>query len=369
MSFYLYALKTRLKLSFNKFFLATILLYVVFVLITVLSYNEPNAGSTNIGFVYEENEFTTGLIGQFNYYGGEFFTTVKYENKEDLERDVAKNTIDCGYVLPTEFNSKKESIEYISSNKTITGTYSNLLLSSIYLQYDAGTMGYNAIKKISDEDVKIIKEKVTEANQNYLEDAPFMSYNYEGLNGHEIVTNNTIYIILYGIIGLFLTLFGLLFYLEEVFEENSVIYLSLKNLKNRLFYYLGNLTAYFLILFVFSFLNVFFIKYNFLGTFINLQEILVLFLFSLLIASLVFTLGLIKNTNISSLFIIFYFVSACIFGNVFVEFNSIVKFLYPTYYFKEAMLEFNLSLIAILILIFISNIFNYFVIKKVKFRK
>ncbi len=372
MTFYLNVIKTRLKLTINKFFIMSILLYAMFVTVTIWNFGETDENLTKIGFLYEENNFTNNLINQFDYYGEDFFVSVKYETEEQLQNDVAKNKIDCGYILPDEYTNSKNSIKYISSNKTILGSYSNLLIGSIYLQSNAGNLGYKAVRNILDDDAKIIKQKINESNEQYLKNAPFLTYNYEGVNGNEIVENNNIYTILYGIIGLFLTLFCLLFYLNERFENNVKIYLALRNKSNRIKYYFGNLTAYYIILFIFSFVNVTIIKFIFTNEMISLAETVALILFCFMLSSAVYSLTLIKNHNVMSLFIVFYFLTACILGNVFFDINSIVpytsftKYLYTTYYFKESMLQTNsIATVFIIISSTLFNILNLYTVKNI----
>ncbi len=375
MSFYFEALKTRLRLSFNKFFVASFILYLMFVVVTVVSYNEPTANAVKIGFVYEDTEFTNNLISQYEYYGDGFFLPVRYNSKEELETAVIKNDVDCGYILPNDYDKKSDSIELIRSGKTITSFYNNLLIGSIYLQYSAPDIGYSSIKNIVDEDKDVVKSMINNYNEKYLEDAPFMSFNYYGTNGQEVIQSNGIYIILYGVIGLFLTLFGLIFYLQEIIENNSIIYLSLKNLENRMTYYFANLSAYFIMLFSFGIINVFIIKMSFVGEAINFKELITLVMFSFMVSTLVFTLSLLKNINAGSLFIMFYFVTACIFGNVFIEIDKVlyllskVEYLYPTHYFKIGMLGESGALFLISIISVAFTMVNYWVIKNVKFNK
>ncbi len=373
--FYKEVIKTRFKLSVNKFFIATIFLYLLIILVTILSYKEPYSDKVKIGFVYEDNIFTKNLMEQFKYYSEDFFIPIRYSSIDELEKDVKKNDIDCGYILPKEYSGKNNSIKYISSNKTITGTYSNLLISSIYLQNGAGTIGYSVSKNNIDKEIDLLKEKIDEKNKKYLEDAPFMSYNYRGIEGEKVISNNGIYIILYSILGLFITLLALIFSLGEIFDNNVAIYLNLKNSKNRLMYYIGNNTVYFLILLIFSFINIILIEYFFTQSSITLNQIFDLSLFNLMIVSGIFTFSLIKNSNISSLFIIFYFITSCIFGSVFIDidllfsFISPIKFIYPTYYFKAIILENNENIrILILFITLVLNGVNYYIIKNLKFK-
>ncbi len=374
MIFYLNVLKTRLKLTINKFFIMAVFLYAIFIVVTIFNFGDDEQNVAKVGFVHEDNDFTKDLINQFNYYGKDFFISVEYESKEDLQKSVATNKIDCGYVLPNEYINRKNSIQYISSDKTILGEYSNLLISSIYLQNNADNLGYNAIRKILDEDSTTIKEKINEKNANYLEKAPFMSYTYEGVNGKEIIQSNNIYIILYGITGLFLTLFCLLFYLNEAFENNIAIYLALQNKRNKIKYYLGNLTSYNIILFIFSILSISIMKFIFMNEVITFYDALVIQIFCFMLSSLVFTLTLIKNYNAMSLFIIFYFITACILGDVFIHIGVIIpmlsftKYLYPTYYFKESVLNENtLIIVCMLFISFLTNAFNFHIVRNNKY--
>lgn len=364
MKFYLYTIKTRLKLSVNKFFIAAVMMYFLFAIVILFGYRDPMASMSKIGFVYNENEFTNDFIEQYNYYGSEFFMANKYEDKYALEEAVQKNDIDCGYVLPDSFDSGK--IEYIYSNKTVTGIYNNLLISSIYLQNDAGDLGYKAIKKAykNKDNKELIKQQVNKLNKEYLENAPFMEYSYTGVNGEEINSNNGIYIIMYGVIGLFMTLIGLIFYLQTIYDKDFNIYLNLKSIDSKLKYYIGNLTAYFIILFIFGYFNILLINYNFLGRLVSFRETIVIGAFTLGISSVVFTFSRIKNISVASLITMFYFITASIFGYVFIEINTVLKYIYPTFYFKEGFFGSNFDILLIALFIVIINILNYFIISK-----
>ncbi len=355
----------------NKFLIGFILLYFIFIITTIYSYKEDNSNASKIGFVYEENVQVEQFLKQYEFYNENIYTVVKYENIENLKKAVAKNTIDCGYILPKDF--KDTPITYLYSNKTVTGTYNNILIHSIYLQSIVDDIGYevieNEVKNTLQLNEKNIKEQLIQSNDEYLKDAPFLHYKYVGVNGNVVKENIGVYIILYGIVGLFLTLFALSFYLEEVFEKNYLIYSSLKNIKSRLTYYLGSLSTYFVILCFFGIINIAIIKLSFLNDFINIGEIFTIIIFTLCIASLIFTLTLIKNTNSSSLIILVYFISACIFGNIFIEINMFIKYFYPTYYFKDSLLNVNSNNISFYILILSTvsiNVLNYFIIKNNK---
>lgn len=362
MSFYLNTLKIRLKLSINKFFIATILMYILFIIVILLGYHDPMASMSNIGFVYESNDFTDDLINQYNYYAKDFFMAQKYDSEEELKQAVQINDIDCGYVLPNDYK-KGEKIEYVYSDKTISGIYNNLLLSSIYLQNKAGDLGYSELKKVTSFDKNEIKSEIDKINSEYLEYAPFMEYNYTGLNGDNIILNNGIYSILCGVLGLFLTLFGLIFYLDTIFEKQFNIYLRLKTYKTKLLYYLGNLSAYFIVLCLFGIVSISLIDYTFLKTFISLNQLITIVLFSFAIASLVYTLSYIKNSTVGSFLILVYFTSALIFGSVFFTFNSFIKYIYPTFYYKQAIGGCGLFIFLIFIFALFVNGINYILIR------
>ncbi len=371
MRFYIKATLMRMKLSLDIFFIASCILYIAIMVISIWSYKEDGGSSVDIGFVYDENEYTKKILEQYEYYSKDFYNVKKYEDEERLKNDVKKNRVDIGYVL----GNRGEEVKLYKSNKSITMSMNNMLLGSIFEQENAGLIGYEILKPyVIEEDEERIKNRINEINAKYLEEAPFLeikNINYGNNMEENTNTNSEISLIktLYSVIGLFMMIFGLLFYNNEKNENTEYVYKKLNEIKKDGVYYLANSSAYVIILFIFGIMSVVVVNKQLLESgVLTIGMIAGILLYSMLISCLIFFLLTLKK-YVSSSVILIYYVSALIFGNMFIELEKFIvqlrniKYLYGTYYFSEAMLGNKKIIIGLVVVVTILNIVNVIILK------
>lgn len=364
----------RSKLIFNKKTINGILLFLCFFLVGIYSYEKENKKIIKIGFIYNENKEVNKIIEEYEHYSQGFFKLIRYTTNIQLKKDVATNKIDCGY----EFlgDSTIEDINLYKSNKTITSNINNIFLGSLLTRNESGAIGYKVIKKYLDAEnisVENIKKEIEMLNEKNLESIKLLDI--EEIEIKDGVTRviekeNNKADIFYNLVGLFIFLFTLLFYENEIKEKNSLIYDKLEN-ENKQTYYFGNFTSYFIFLFLFGIVATLVIKKIFTleSDFLNL--LLGTIIFSSISSTLVYILTKI-NKNHSSIIIVFYFITSLLLANVFFEVEkyikilAIAKYFYPVFYFKLLINGEITVIVSMLCIVIVTNLIIYIEMNKEK---
>ncbi len=343
MRFFIETLKCRIKLSLTKALFASVFLFLVSLFFVSIAFSEQQKVKMNVG-VYASNSFGQELATRFEMFAQNDVNVVRYENKENLLRDLSANKLECAYVLPESYDRSNPKINLYTTEKTIAAPIPNILFASAFLENAAGDFGYKVIKNYVSTTRSETVTEINKKNRDYLSHATFMEINYMSLKASEPVKQtNSMYLALSGTSVLFATLISMLWSLNIIKENKTMLSSRIKTSGVSIrIYRLANLIG--IVLMCFAFLTLakimiaIFFEANVSGSFFaDVCFSIFVGAFSILLADLL------KIESLYLGFTLLAFLLTIFFGGIFIEIGNVAngleftRFLFATNYYMDVL--------------------------------
>ncbi len=332
--FFLQVVKIRLKLIFNKYNLLTICFFSLLFGLFISFYQENEKG-LKVGFL-SSSDYGDYIINNFEFYNKDLLVAKKYNDESKMKKDLVSGHIDSGYVLPYEFNNTSNVFKEYISDKSMLSEFNKVFLNTIYMQNLAGNFGQIVINNVDNIDKIETVKNINDYNDKYLEDAPFMTYefvsknNFYKNNEDNVIATDKMYLQLTGLLVLISTMI-ILSMDRESFSISLINKLGKKS--NQFYFLLGNFIAYFIYVFInLTLLSLWIKEINFLY---------ILFSSYLITLTSFFIYNIFNNKNYFIVFTVFYFLFSIILGEIFFNIDSIfvnigwLRYFFVTYYLKN----------------------------------
>lgn len=243
MRFAYVAVKLKIKELFNhKAYIAVLLMLPILILVLGgYGVRHIDEASLKVG-VYVEEGTTLGQKMQEILIADKSISFETYSNPLQLEKDVAKAEIECGFVIKDSIEqvasgkNEAEAIEMLVSPATVAGGPVQETVGAAFFRLTAGEVAFETLKnKDYMQNAFNLKEEVLEKVESYYGEGDLMKVKLITTGSQQVVESNSkiqgVFQLCKGFIGVFLFVASLLLGVKITGERNSQIYKRFMTIK------------------------------------------------------------------------------------------------------------------------------------------